>query len=290
MLRVATRSSPLALAQVDLVAAALGRPLERVIVSTTGDERQDVDLRELGGQGVFVKEVQAAVLDGRADLAVHSAKDLPSSLVSALTIAAYLPRADPRDCLVGTPWDQLAQGATVATGSVRRMRLLAELRPDLRFVPLRGNMARRLAQVPPGGAVVAARAALIRLGWDDRCASTFSTAELLPQVGQGAIAIECREGSAASDELAQLNDGSTAIAVGAERAFLACLGSGCDLPVAAHATVVDGVVELHAWVGSEDPGRGAFRREVRRVCRGPADAEGLGTEIGLAARQWRFAG
>ncbi len=285
-LRVATRASPLALAQVDLVEAALGHRVERVAVSTAGDRHTDVALHQLGGQGLFVKEVQRAVLEGVADIAVHSAKDLPSITPSDLALVGYLERADPRDCLVGTGWSDLGVGATVATGSVRRQRLLAELRPDLRFVDLRGNMARRLEQVPAGGAVVAARAALVRLGWADRCASTFSTDELLPQVGQGAIAIECRADSPLRAQLAAVCDRTTGLAVTAERAYLEQLGAGCEIPVAAHARVVGGVLDLEVWLAGE-PGAASFRRREQRRCVDANGAAEFGAELGHAAAAWR---
>src|SRR3954470_15995221 len=197
--RAATRSSALARWQAEFVVAALAavRPdltVELELVDTAGDRRQDVAIHQMGGQGVFVKEVQAAVLDGRADLAVHSAKDLPSVTTPGLVIAAVPPRADPRDALIGGSLEGLAPGARVATGSVRRRAQLAWLRPDLTFVGLRGNIGTRVERAGTAGidAVVVAYAALVRLGWAERATDVLSPSALLPQVGQGALAVECR--------------------------------------------------------------------------------------------------
>ena len=239
-LRVATRGSPLARWQADHVAsllAASGHAVEVIAVETAGDLRRDVPISQLGGQGVFVKEVEMAVLEDRADMAVHSAKDLPSTTEAGLALAAVPRREDPRDALVGSALHALGTGATVGTGSVRRRAQLAWLRPDLTFVGLRGNMDTRVgAPARPGGpaAVVVALAALRRLGWEDRVAEVLSVDTMLPQVAQGALAIECRDGD---DEvralLATIEDRPSRVAVNAERSFLAQLGGGCDLPVGA---------------------------------------------------------
>ena len=173
-LRLATRGSAQARTQAEAVAAALratGADAELVLVETTGDRRQDVPLHVIGGQGVFVKEVQQAVLDGRADAAVHSAKDLPSTSHEALTIGAFTARRDAADALVGRSLADLADGATVATGSVRRQAQLRRVRPDLHLVELRGNIATRLERIPDGGSIVMAVAALQVLGLTERIAS-----------------------------------------------------------------------------------------------------------------------
>jgi hydroxymethylbilane synthase len=240
-LRLATRGSRQALAQAgavaDAIAASSGSTVELVVVETTGDRRVDVPLHEIGGQGVFVKEVQRAVLDGRADLAVHSAKDLPSTTPDALVIAAFCTRRDPADALVGASLADLGQGATVATGSVRRRAQLAAIRPDLRFVELRGNIDSRLAKIPDAGAIVMAMAALEILGLTDRVADRLDVDRFVPAVGQGAVAIECRAHDTATIAAATTVDHlPTRHAVEVERAFLAELGSGCTLPVGAHAT------------------------------------------------------
>ncbi|MGH9152143.1 MAG: hydroxymethylbilane synthase [Acidimicrobiales bacterium] len=254
MLRAATRGSELALAQTRSVGRQLGEPVEEVVVSTLGDRRADVPIWEMGGRGVFVKEVQAAVLDGRADLAVHSAKDLPSSPPAGLVLAAVLEREDPRDALVGAALGELPTGARVATGSVRRRAQLASLRPDLSFAGLRGNIRTRLAKAAGFDAVVVAAAALARLGLSHLAAEVLDPSVLLPQVGQGAIAVEAREGDdAVLGALAALEHRPTRRAVDAERAYLRRLGGGCDLPVAAHATVgPGGSVSLTAMLATLD--------------------------------------
>jgi hydroxymethylbilane synthase len=250
-LRLATRGSPLALWQAHRVEELLHRSgvsASLVVIETTGDRRLDVPLDRLGGQGVFVKEVQAAVIAGEADAAVHSAKDLPASAelcVPGLVLAAFPERADARDVLVGGRLDSLPVGATVATGSARRRVQLANLRPDLTFAGLRGNLATRLAVVGAGAvaAVVVAKAALDRLGWSPPAGlefEVFDTGTMLPQVGQGALAVECREDDAvARRALAAIDDLGTRRLVTSERAFLAELGGGCTLPVGAHAEFVE---------------------------------------------------
>jgi hydroxymethylbilane synthase len=257
-LRVATRASALARWQAGEVARLLGLvdpglEVQLVVTDTVGDRRLDVAITDLGGQGVFVKEVQAAVLDGRADVAVHSAKDLPSVTAPGLRLVAVPPRGDPRDALVGAGWADLGPGAVVATGSVRRRAQLAWLRPDLTFVGLRGNIATRLDRCPPGGALVVAVAALDRLGLTTRASHRFAPSVLLPQVGQGAMAVECRVGDQRVAELlARIDDPRSHTAVDAERGFLARLGSGCDLPVGAWATVAGDTVSVEAMVASTD--------------------------------------
>jgi len=207
-----------------------------------GDRVQNRPIHEIGGQGVFTKEVQSAVQRGEADMAVHSAKDLPSGpSPDGLVLACVPERADVRDCLVGATLNTLRTGATVATGSVRRRAQLSALRPDLAFVELRGNMATRLEKVPPGGAVIAAAAALHRLGLTDRIAQLLEPGLLLPQVAQGALAVECRGDDAeALEQLARIEDPVARRRVDAERSFLARLGGGCDLPVGALAADLGG--------------------------------------------------
>jgi hydroxymethylbilane synthase len=259
-LRLATRGSPLALWQARHVAGRLDCDTELVVVDTSGDRRQDQPVWDIGGQGVFVKEVQAAVLEGRADAAVHSAKDLPSRPAPGLGIAAVPERADARDVLVGRRLAELGPGAPVATGSVRRRAQLAWLRPDLTFVSLRGNIATRLGRIPPGGAVVMAAAALERLGLAPEVIDILEPHVMLPQVGQGAIAVECR----VDDEriiaaLEPADHAPTRDALMAERGFLARLGGGCELPVGAYATSAgDGRLRLEAMMASLD-GRTVLR-------------------------------
>jgi len=253
-LRAATRGSRLARIQTDLVGSLIGEDVEPVVVETVGDRTTDVPIWELGGRGVFVKEVQAAVLDGRADFAVHSAKDLPSAPVDGLVIAAVPERADARDALVGCRFEALGPGARVGTGSVRRRAQLAWLRPDLTFAGLRGTMETRLSKASGFGAIVVAVAALDRLGRRSEVAEVLSVGLLVPQVGQGALAVECR----ADDDrtravLAGVQHGPSRVAVDAERAWLAEVGGGCDLPVGAHARVdSDGGIRLTAMIATPD--------------------------------------
>ena len=218
-----------------------------VIVETAGDRNTDVPLHALGGQGVFVKEVQAAVLRGDADAAVHSAKDLPAApelSPPGLMLAAFPERADPRDLLVGARLDDLPPGATVATGSVRRRTQLANLVPDLTYTDFRGNLGTRLAAVGRRdvSAVVVAKAAADRLGWEPPAGVDTEVLDqlvMVPQVGQGALAVECRTDDAATRALlAAIDDAEVRRAVSAERAYLAELGGSCTLPVGAHAQVV----------------------------------------------------
>lgn len=240
-LRLATRGSAQATAQAQAVADALmashrGLAVELVFVETLGDQRTDVPLHQIGGQGVFVKEVQRAVLRGDADLAAHSAKDLPSVQADGLHIAAFCERRDARDALVGASLDDLPQGATVATGSVRRRALLHAVRPDLQFVELRGNIHTRLSKLPEGGALVMAVAAMQILGLTDRIAELLPVDQYVPAPGQGCVAVECRaDDTATAALLAAVDHAATRAEVEAERAFLAELGTGCSLPVAAHA-------------------------------------------------------
>jgi hydroxymethylbilane synthase len=233
-LRAATRGSPLARWQAEHVASLLGGAVELVVVETTGDRQGDVPIWQLGGQGAFVKEVQAAVLDGRADFAVHSAKDLPSTTPPGLVIAAVPQRGDVRDALVGGRLDGLPTGARIGTGSVRRRAQLAAYRPDLTFAGLRGNIGTRLEKVGDYSAIVVAAAALERLGRADAITEVLEPGVVLPQVGQGALAVECRQDDDATlDALAAIEHAPSRAAVDAERAFLGELGGGCDLPVAA---------------------------------------------------------
>lgn len=256
-LRVATRGSALARWQADRVATLLGDGVEIVVVSTLGDRDKQTSLDRLGGRGIFVKEVQEAVLDGRADLAVHSCKDLPSApslQPPGLTIGCVPERGDPRDAVVGGRLDDLPPGAVIATGAARRRAQLADLRPDLTFTDLRGNIHTRLGKVPRGGAVVVANAALDRLGLGDRADEVLDERRFVPQVGQGALAVECRvDDDEVLERLAAVEDAPSRRAVDAERAWLAELGGGCDLPAAAHAVPAgDGAVRMQALLASLD--------------------------------------
>lgn len=250
--RLATRCSPLALIQAELVQKKLldlGIQSELVLVETSGDKDTTASLASLGGRGVFAVEIQLALLRGDADIAVHSAKDLPSSSPEGLTLACVPERRDAADVLVGKSLAGLGPGATVATGSPRRAALLLERRPDLRIVELRGNMATRLAKPGSEGidAVVAAAAALERLGQQQLSSERLDTQWFIPQVGQGALALEARENDdEALEALASLNDLSAFDCVRAERAFLAELGTGCSIPAGANAQMNNGQISLSA--------------------------------------------
>lgn len=253
MLRIATRASALARRQAQRVAELLGDRVELVVVTTTGDRRRDTPIHAMGGTGVFVKEVQEAVLDGRADLAQHSAKDLPAVTPEGLVLAAVPERGDPRDALVGARLAALAEGARVATGSVRRRAQLAAVRPDLRFAELRGNVDSRLGQASHHDAIVLAAVGLDRLGLGERATERLDPSVVLPMVGQGALAVECRADDAATRaRLAAIDDRVAHDALRAERAFLGELGGGCSLPCAAYAVVRGGVVSIDGLLASPD--------------------------------------
>jgi hydroxymethylbilane synthase len=240
-----------------------GLEVELVVVETSGDRELDAPLSELGGQGIFVKEVQRALLDVNADLAVHSAKDLPSTTPEGLELVAVPPRADSADALVGRSLAGLGPGATVATGSPRRRSLLRSLRPDLNLVELRGNMATRLAAAGSGGvdAVVAAVAALDRLGQRELVAERLEPEIFTPQVGQGALAIEARADDTRTLELlAAIDDASSHRCLDAERAFLVGIGAGCTVPAGAWCTEDEGVLRLRAVFERPDGSMARFEQ------------------------------
>ena len=287
VLRLATRRSPLALAQAERVRRALlarGVEVEVVGVETHGDRDRSRPLATMGGQGVFARAIQDDLLEGRADVAVHSAKDLPSVTPDGLVIAAVPEREDAADALIGATLDDLAPGARVATGSPRRRALLLERRPDLTVLELRGNMATRFAAVGADGvaAVVVAVAALARLGETGRIAERLDPEWFLPQVAQGAIALECRADDVATRTLlASLDDEAASRAVRAERSFLAELGAGCSVPVGAHAEVIGDEIRLRGLMASRD-GRTVLRS---RVVGG--DEVGLGRALARELRDER---
>ncbi len=279
MLRAATRGSALARWQTDhvagLLAGAGAGPVEAVVVSTIGDRRTEAPIGSMGGKGVFAVEVQAAVLDGRADIAVHSAKDLPARTPDGLALAAVPARADPRDALVGCALADLAPSARVATGSARRRAQLAWLRPDLIFAELRGNIDTRLAKAAGFDAIVMAAAALDRLGLAPAVVDVLDPSVMLPQVGQGALAVECRaDDSSTLEALAAVEHRASRLAVNAERAFLFELGGDCTVPAGAHATVgADGRIDLTGLVASPDG------RAVVRERQAGADPLALGRSV-----------
>jgi len=263
LLRVGTRGSPLSLRQTQLVVEAIRRlapraTIETMIIKTAGDRAPDVPLDRLEGLGFFAKELEAAVADRRCDLAVHSAKDLPTALHPALCLGAVLPRTEPRDVLVsrdGLGLLQLPPGARVGTSSPRRAAQIRACRPDLVPVPIRGNIDTRLAKVGRGecDAVCLAGAGLARMGWEDRVTEWLPLEIMLPAPAQGALAVEVRrDADAVRDVVRRLDDPATHEAVLAERAFVARLGTGCRAPAAALADVRDGRVVLEGLIARED--------------------------------------
>lgn len=249
-LRAATRASNLARAQVDIVARLIGRPVEPVVVSTVGDRRAHEPISAIGGRGAFVGDVRDALAAGAADIAVHSAKDLPPRDDPRFEL--WFPRrGDPRDVLVGSTWQQLRRGAVVATGAPRRRAQIIALRPDVELAELRGNIETRLRRGERYDAIVMAAIAIERLGLRvTRPTQALEPSSFVPAVGQGAIAVETRAGDQRTRSVvAHLDDPSTRVALTAERAFLAALGGDCDLPAGAHATVDrSGAVMLNAML------------------------------------------
>jgi hydroxymethylbilane synthase len=265
-IRIATRQSPLALWQARHVGALLtqlhpGLEVSLVEMSTAGDRFLSAPLSTVGGKGLFVKEIEQALLDGRADLAVHSLKDMTSVLPAGLLLAAVPKREDPRDAFCspsGLTLDVLPQGARVGTSSLRRSCILRSARPDLEIVSLRGNVQTRLARTRELGlaGAVLAFAGLKRLGLEAEITEVISTSRSLPAVGQGVLAIQCRtEDAEVRHLLAPLEDAATRVAVTAERAFMARLEGGCTVPLAGHATVEGSTVHLRGLVGRPDGSR-----------------------------------
>jgi hydroxymethylbilane synthase len=264
--RIATRKSQLALWQAEHVAALLrgahaGLHIELVPISTKGDRIQDRSLAAIGGKGLFVKELEVALQERRADMAVHSMKDVPSELPGEFVIAAVLPRADPRDALLAASAERvedLPQGARVGTSSLRRQAQLLSLRPDLRIEGLRGNVDTRLRRLDKGelDAIILACAGLVRLGWESRITARLEPSTCLPAVAQGIIGVECRRDDALTRSLLQvLNDTSTRVAMDAERAFAARLGGSCQSPIAAYATLNHSRLTLDGLVAEPDGSR-----------------------------------
>lgn len=283
--RIATRRSPLALWQANHVAALLRAQepgLEVVLreLMTRGDRILEVPLAQVGGKGLFVKEIEDALLTGEAEIAVHSMKDLPAVVAEGLTIGAVPVREDPRDALCSPRWKTLAalpRGARVGTSSLRRSAQLKALRPDLQTEVVRGNVQTRLDKASQGlDAVVLAYAGLRRLGLDGHATQVFSPEEMLPAVAQGALALEARAGDAVTmRRLAALDDAGTRHQIEAERGFLARIEGGCQVPIGGHAVVKDGQVWLRALVASLD---GA--RIIRGERRGPvAEARAIGVAL-----------
>lgn len=285
--RIGTRGSPLALWQAHFVAGELRAKIpdvrvELVEIQTTGDRVTDVPLTSFGGEGVFTKAIQDALLSQRVDIAVHSLKDLPTVVIPGLTLASVPPRGPTGDALVSHKWrrfDDLPLKATVATSSLRRRAQLLHRRPDLNLVEIRGNVDTRLRKLVEHDfdATILAEAGLIRLGLERHIAEVLDATWMLPAVGQGALGIECRSDDAACRAaLAVLDDTATHSAVLAERALLRRLGGGCHMPVGARGIVNGDELTLHAAVVSPDGTRRlACRRTGQR-----ADCETLGIDVG----------
>jgi hydroxymethylbilane synthase len=280
-IRIGTRGSALALWQAEHVKArlvALGHEVELSVITTTGDRVLDRRLEAVGGKGAFLKEIEDAMLAAEVDLAVHSLKDVPTVLPDGLSLCAVLERADPRDALLssGSRLAELPAGATVGTTSLRRRALVGAQRADLVLADLRGNVDTRIRRLREGrfDAILLAMAGLTRLGRAGEATEALDPRQFVPAPGQGAIALECRDGDrAVRDAVAPLDHAPTARAVAAERAFLEALGGGCNVPLGAHAFAVDGELELVAFVA-------AVEREglVRGERRG-SDPRRLGLEL-----------
>ncbi len=282
-LRIATRKSPLALWQANHVRDALlarnpGLTVELLTMTTQGDKILDTPLAKVGGKGLFVKELELGMLEGRADLAVHSMKDVPVEFPEGLGLGAILPREDPRDALISKKFssiDALPQGARVGTSSLRRQCQLRARRPDLEVLDLRGNVNTRLKKLDDGqyDAILLAAAGVKRMGWEERITELLAPEQFLPAIGQGAIGIEIRSGDERVRGLVgELNDPQTAIRVAAERALNEGLQGGCQVPIAGYAEIDHGVILLRALVGRPDGGE-----LVQGVISGkPEDAEELG--------------
>ncbi len=286
IIRIATRKSPLAMWQAEHVAALLthlhpGVEIQIVGMTTKGDKILDAPLAKVGGKGLFVKELEQGMLEGTADIAVHSMKDVPVEFPEGLHLAVIMDREDPRDAFVSNHYEDLAglpEGACVGTSSLRRQCQLADRRPDLRIEPLRGNVNTRLAKLDAGeyDAIILAAAGLMRLGFESRIRNRIAPEDSLPAIGQGAIGIECR----AADErinalIAPLHHPETAERVLAERAMNARLQGGCQVPIAGHAVIAGERLSLQGLVGTPDGSR-----ILRAHAEGPRQSwEAIGTRV-----------
>ncbi|AWV85212.1 hydroxymethylbilane synthase [Acinetobacter radioresistens] len=285
-LKIATRKSPLALWQAEHIRARLQElhpdlTVELVTFVTQGDKILDTPLAKIGGKGLFVKELEAALLDGRADLAVHSMKDVPMHLPAGLSLPVICEREDPCDAFVSNRFEgfeQLPKGATVGTSSLRRKTQILKARPDLNILDLRGNVGTRLSKLDAGeyDAIILASAGLKRLGLSERIKHTLSPELSLPAVGQGALGLECRtDDQAILDLISPLQHEQTSICVRAERAFNSHLEGGCQVPIAAYATLENGQLQLEGRVGSVD----GLILLSSQVSGQPEHAEQLGIEL-----------
>lgn len=299
LLRIGTRGSPLALAQAEQVRARLAAAhdlapaaIEVCVIRTSGDAIQDRPLAEVGGKGLFTKELEQALFENKVDLAVHSAKDMETVLPPGLVVTAFLEREDVRDAFISrrvTSLSDLPRGAIVGTASLRRQAIVRRLRPDLQVVSLRGNVQTRLRKLDAGevDATLLALAGLKRLGLTEAASSVFSVDEFLPAVGQGAIAIETRGDDARTRALvAAINDADTMAALTAERAFLAALDGSCKTPIAGHAKIAGGALALRGLIVKPD---GSEAHETSRSGL-VGDAAALGQDAGAELKQRGGAG
>lgn len=283
MLTIGSRGSQLALWQARWIQARLesiGAECRLSIIHTTGDKITDVALSKVGTKGLFTKEIEEALLNGAIDLAVHSLKDMPTELPDGLTLAAIPEREDARDAMVGVRLSALAKHARIGTSSLRRAAQLRAIRPDLEIENIRGNLDTRLRKLDAGqyDAIMLASAGLRRLGWENRISELLEPDVMCPAVGQGALAVETREDGGEAHELSKrLEHTDTRIAVTAERAVLASLGGGCQVPIGAYATVDNGrMVHIRAVVVSPD-GSQVIRKEARGLAK---DAAAIGRVLG----------
>ena len=288
-LKIATRQSPLALWQAEHIRARLEAmhadlTVELVTFVTHGDKILDTPLAKIGGKGLFVKELEAALMDGRADLAVHSMKDVPMALPEGLSLAVICEREDPLDAFVSNHYASFAdlpQGAKVGTSSLRRKCQILKARPDLEIIDLRGNVGTRLSKLDDGqyDAIILASAGLKRLGLAERIRHTIQPDVSLPAVGQGALGLECRsQDQAVLDLILPLMHAETNVCVRAERAFNAYLEGGCQVPIAGYATLQNGQLQIEGRVGSVDG-----QTILKAVQYGaPEQAEMLGEELAKA--------
>jgi hydroxymethylbilane synthase len=285
ILRLGTRASLLALRQANWVKAKMeeenpGVKVTLVRIQTQGD-KMDIPLFKAGGKGLFVKEIEEALLGGDVDLAVHSAKDLPILIPEGLALIAFPEREDPRDALIskdGRPWEKISWGGRMGTSSLRRQAQLLNLRPDLKIVPLRGNLDTRIKKLSTQNldAIILASAGLRRMGWEDRVAEFFEPEVILPAIGQGILAIEARlKDKRVQHLLASLNHPPTQLCFLAERAFLQRIGGGCQVPIAGLAQLASGRLHLSALVAAADG-----REVIRGKLEGPlAQGEVLGRRL-----------
>jgi len=285
MLTIGSRGSQLALWQARWIQARLesmGEQCRLEIIHTTGDKITDVALSKVGTKGLFTKEIEEALLAGAIDLAVHSLKDMPTELPAGLRLAAIPEREDPRDALVGRTLAELAAGARVGTSSLRRAAQLRALRPDLEIESIRGNLDTRLRKLDEGryDAIMLASAGLRRLGWENRISELLDPGVMCPAVGQGALAVETRTDSGAAFRIVKrLEHTETRIAVTAERALLASLGGGCQVPIGAYATVQAGKVHIRAIVVSPDGSRIIRKQSSGSVDDAASVGRALGEEL-----------